>query len=583
VATSTTRLGIRRVTGTDLFKPYTIDLPSIVDTIDAKAVQFRSALASVQVRDVGEVGQIRAGRVLAPADFTRMGLAAPLGLWNLGDVNDASGAGRTLTNKGAVPFGPGIMGAATEAAIFAGSTGQALYIADTGAADPFRIKTGSWGSWFRTAKRGTTQVFLSKLGATAAVSAFQAYVFGTGNVVGFDISNGTIYAGTGVGSSDVADDRWHFAVVTFDGTKSRLYVDGALEAQQIPATAFTINSAASAPLNVGGSGADAGAATVNAFYGRVDEAFVTADVLSPEQVLNLYCARVAHTLADGAGTALAPTGARIGWRRRKRGGVLATTDFPATPVRLHNFTAGAFTEASGGVALAPVGGGTIVTVAAPDGVRDGAYSFSGAHTGLGASDTSGVGGATNSLPAAFAARSYGVWLKTTSTAVVGVLAWGTTGTADARLVMGASGIITTTSGADAINGPVVADGLWHFVVAVEDNAAADGVKRKLYLDGRLVGGSTVMNTLTLAGANRFRVGANPDGTAPFVGQADAAFVSAVALTAEQVRALYNVGSLALASSPKAEGDHVEALEQSGVLARFDALEGCDLVDLSVVG
>jgi len=30
VATNTTRLGIRRVQGTDLFKPYTVDLPSIV-------------------------------------------------------------------------------------------------------------------------------------------------------------------------------------------------------------------------------------------------------------------------------------------------------------------------------------------------------------------------------------------------------------------------------------------------------------------------------------------------------------------------------------------------------------------------
>ena len=113
MATNTTRLGIRRVQGTDLFKPYTVDLPSIVDTIDAKAVQFRSALSALQVRDIGEVGQIRAGRVLAPADFTAMGLVTPIGLWNLGNVNDSSGNARTLTNKGTVPFGPGITGAAT--------------------------------------------------------------------------------------------------------------------------------------------------------------------------------------------------------------------------------------------------------------------------------------------------------------------------------------------------------------------------------------------------------------------------------------------------------------------------------------
>jgi predicted ATP-grasp superfamily ATP-dependent carboligase len=146
------------------------------------------------------------------------------------------------------------------------------------------------------------------------------------------------------------------------------------------------------------------------------------------------------------------------------------------------------------------------------------------------------------------------------------------------------GFLRALSNADSITAPVShADGQWHFAVATEDNAAADGVKRKLYVDGRLVGGSTVLNTITLAGANRFRVGALNDGTIPFTGQLDAAFVYAGALTPEQVRALYNVGSLALAASPKAEGDHVEALEATGLLAHFDAIEGTDLVDLSVVG
>jgi hypothetical protein len=71
---------------------------------------------------------------------------------------------------------------------------------------------------------------------------------------------------------------------------------------------------------------------------------------------------------------------------------------------------------------------------------------------------------------------------------------------------------------DNIAGGFVADGQWHFVAAVEDNAAVDGVRRKLYLDGRLVGGSVTLNAATLAGANRFRIGAASDGTTPFTGQ-----------------------------------------------------------------
>lgn len=92
-----------------------------------------------------------------------------------------------------------------------------------------------------------------------------------------------------------------------------------------------------------------------------------------------------------------------------------------------------------------------------------------------------------------------------------------------------------------------------------------------------------MSSITLAGANRFRVGAAPDGTFPLTGQVARAAVLAVALTPEQIRSLYNVGSQALAASPKPEGDHVETLEATGLLVTFDSLDGCDQVDLSVLG
>jgi hypothetical protein len=537
-------------------------------------------VSAQQVLETGQTGQIRAGRQLTAADFTNMGLAAPLGLWNLSDLTDASGNARALTNKGTVPFGVGINGSATTAAQFAGSTGQALWIAN---ATWQQIRTGSWGGWFRTAKRGVTQVFLSKLGATAAVSAFQVYVFGTGNVVGFDISNGTTYAGTGVGSSDVADDRWHFAVVTFDGTKARLYVDGALEAQQAPAASFAINGAASAPLNVGGSGADAGAATVNPFYGRVDEAFVTGDVLSDDEVRNLYCASITHGLTDIAAAALTPRTVMLKVRRRRRGGNLVTGDFPSTPSRLYTFTAGAVTNGgsdangAGGTTatlLPNPGTGAIVDVADADGSAGGAKSFSGAHTGLSATDAG--------LPATTASRSYGCWFKTSTVGLGVLMAWGGLGAANARTVVATNGSLRFDSGTDLASGSFVADGQWHFFVGVEDNAAADGVKRKAYLDGRLNTLSTVLASITLAGANKFRIGADTDGTSPFTGQVDDAFVFSGALTAEQVRTLYNKGSQALAASPKSEGDHVEAMEATRLLATFDSLEGVDQVDLEVM-
>src|SRR4051812_38482413 len=97
----------------------TVDVPrdilALATSLDTRVPR---ALARATVLDVGLVGQIRAGRQLALADFTALGLAAPVGLWNLANVNDASGNARNLTNKGTVPFGVGINGIATTAAVF---------------------------------------------------------------------------------------------------------------------------------------------------------------------------------------------------------------------------------------------------------------------------------------------------------------------------------------------------------------------------------------------------------------------------------------------------------------------------------
>lgn len=532
----------------------------VTDTDPKRGVVVASA---VQVRDVGELNNIRAGRVLTAADFTNMGLSAPAGLWNLGDLTDVSGNGRSLTNKGTVPFGTGIKGAATEAAVFAGSTAQALYIVSAGWQ---QILTGSWGCWFRTAKRGTSMAVMGKDSTAANQDAYRILV-NTNNTASVDLSTdgsaGALITATSI--TDVADDRWHFVVGTADGTKLRLYVDGVLEATMNAGLIFP----ASAPFNIGGIRADASTATVVPFFGRVDEAFLTFDVLSEDQVRNLYCTSITHALG------VTPAKAVCSVRRRRRGGAILTTDFPSTPLRLYNFTAGAVTDAgSNGTNIAALGGGSSQPNIGADGSYPNGWALSGAHQGLGSTDTG--------LPSGTASRSYGSWFKTTSVAGLTVLGWGTINTADARIAIIASGVIQSYSGADVLSGPYVIDGVWHQAVVVEENTPTDGVKRKLYLDGRLVGTSLVLTSLTLAGANKFRVGASQDGTAPFIGAVDGAFVIGVALTPEQVRTLYNLGSQALAASPKSEGDHIEAFDSTTrVLAVFDTLEGCDTIDLQV--
>jgi hypothetical protein len=421
------------------------DIKALADKLDSSlgggGTGGGGVLKAAPVLDVGVTGQVRAGRQLALADFTDLGLSAPAGLWNLSNLTDASGNGRTLSNKGAVPFAAGINGTAATAAQFSGSTAQALYIADTGAADPFRIRTGSWGCWFRTAKRGTQQILtLSKTGASGAYT-WSLNITNVNTASGWTSADGVnIVSATGV--SDVTDDRWHFAVMTHDATAIRMYVDGVLEA--VAAAAYTINPVPAAEHRRCGGRRRDGCDQPN--YGRVDEAFVTADVLTEDQIRVLYAARIPHGLG-------APRSANLTVNRAVKAQRSPSRTSRRQPVRLHNFTAGALTdEGSGGVALTCYG----ATSSSPGRTAAcrGAFSFAGAQW-LSATDAG--------LPAALTARSYGCWFKTTTTGGGSQRSWRGQQHRRRRAYIVATGRWQfSTAGADTIGvGRTSLDGQWH--------------------------------------------------------------------------------------------------------------------------
>lgn len=526
--------------------------------------QDLAVLNAIPVLDVGLVNQIRAGRQLTAADFTNMGLSAPTGLWNLSDLTDVSGNGRNVIAKGPVSFVTGINGGAATAAFFSGAGGQALYIVDTGVNDPFKIKTGSFGCWFRSARRGAIQMLVDKY-ASAPQQIYSMWI-STGNNLQIAVCpDGSNNAFTAVSSSDVVDDRWHFGVAVHDGTTLRLHVDGILEASV--AAQFSM-FAGNAPFNIGCRGADAGNVGSFQHLGRIDEAFVTSDLLSEEEIRNLYCAKIPHTLAA------VPKRVSVNVRRRRKGPALVVADFTTQPLRLHNFSGGSLgDEGSGGIALAA--SGTPTVVAGADGSSSNAMNFAGAQS---------VSSTDAGLPAALATRSFGCWFKTSAYTTTGTLmGWGGSalGVNDLRLGI-TVGTIFFTNGADAVTGPNVCDGQWHQAVVVEDNGATDGVKRKLYVDGKLLIISTVMNAVNLGGAARFRIGAAADGTGqPFTGQLDGVFVLGYALTEEQILTLYAKGTQALTPSPKNSGDHVEGMTSANLLCLFDTLNSSDQIDMAV--
>ena len=531
-------------------------------------------LTSTPVLDVGMVGQIRAGRLLTPGDFTNIGLAAPIGLYPLSGTPDTSGNGRNLTNKGTVVFtGRGIAGGLNSAVLLTGSTSQGLYITDTGAADPFRIKVGSFGCWFRTGRKVPTS-YMAMISKTTYPSDGQMSYWlemGPDGRVAANFCPDGLIANKVVaqGVVDWADDRWHFAVVVHDGARAFLYIDSVLEAIAHPGSPIFQSNG---PFNIGSSGSSAGAAGSLQWQGNLDEAFITGDILSEDQIRNLYAARILH------GRPAAPTRIQVGVKRLKKGAALVSGDFPSQPLRLYNFTAGALTDAgSNGQALTNNGGATAVPGA--DGLTGNAFQFIAASTqNLSSTDTG--------LPSGTTSRSFGCWFKAATVQNnPALVAWGGAGTSCEALYINSGGVLVGRNVSDDIQGLFVVDGVWHFAVLTEDNLPSGDTKRKLYLDGKCIGSSMTLVSITLGGANRFRVGHWPDGSgggAPSLhGQIDSVFVCNYILTPDQIATLYAKGSQALGSSPKNAGDHVESISSTELLCVFDQLESQHQVDLVV--
>jgi hypothetical protein len=347
-------------------------------------------------------------------------------------------------------------------------------------------------------------------------------------------------------------------------------VDGVFEGQVYFGNVLNYTTATSA-FNIGSYGADAGAAATWQTFGRISNAFVTGDVLDEMHIRNLYSASVPHALGS------VPKSINLAVRRKRRGQVLSVSDFPSQPARLYNFVNGALTDQGSNNAplTVNVGTGVITPSGGADGAPNGGYFFNAAHAGLSATDTG--------LPTALTARSYGLWFKYQGSGGGNLLNWGTYTTADVRVTN--TGVMFAQNSADGVQSSgnmIVNDGVWHHLVVVEDNAAVDGIKRRMYIDGKLAGISTVMNTVTLSGgAAAFRIGAGVAGQSPYSGFIDGVFVYAGALTLDQVRKIYDAGAAILAPSPKSEGDHIEAVEAGRLLVVFDGVETCDQIDLAV--
>ena len=530
------------------------------------------------ILDIGILGQIRAGRTLEAADFDNVGLDPPTGLWNFSDnANDVSGNGRNLSARGAAVYVRGIDGDVSTAAMFDGT--KAFYRDDVGdATDPFRLKFGSFGAWIRTPKQGTQMHFLTKRGSSPQLGYWLRVRTGNDICWGFSVSGSDVFEVYSL--TKVCDDRWHFIVGTYDGVLQNLYIDGALEATQLRGSSGNQQIFGSnAPFNIGAFAANAGGIGAEPFFGRVDEPFVTPEILSADKVFNLYCAKIPHTLGE------IPSGASINVHPGAKGASLVPGDFPSPPLRLYNFSGGVLTNegSDSGATLTAIG--TPVSVSGVDGTKGNAMSLFGAQR-FTATDA-GLPAGTNPL-------SYGCWFKCsngtsgTETPAPGlyVLTYGATnGTNDTRIFIAKGNICFGTGGGTPITGPFVADGQWHFVVVVHDPADLQGLKRKYYLDGRLVASNTGLNSIALgspAATNKFVVGSSLASGNNFIGQVDTVFVADYPLILGDINALYTKSLYEHLPSPKNAGDHIQSMSDTDLLAVFDTLDIAHKVSLKVM-
>jgi hypothetical protein len=524
-----------------------------------------AVLASQAVLEPGIVGQIKAGRALVATDFTTLlGLAAPTGLWPLTSTADVSGNARTLSNKGAVPFtGTGILGN-NAVPVYVGTGTQVLYIDDTGAADPFRLRAFTFGAWIRTAKKGVYMDVLSKWSDAGGQYGYLLRVTDNGKVQlmsSYDGSN----PDSNTGDKVVTDDRWHFVVGVHDGYSHRIYTDGMLDGGGVAGLPFQSNG----PFNIGGRGGNAGNNAQEAWYGRIDQAFITPDVLTEDQIRLLMCAKIAH------GYPTTPRRAHLNVRRRRKSAGYVSGSFPTAPRRLYALDAASGTD-SGAQATNLAASGTPVAVGGADGQRNGATHFNAA---------SYLQGSDTGLPTT-GDRSVGCWFRTRQ-ADGYMISYGQGAAENAfNLRLGVTGELVCDSWGtnQVLSGPqyFFGDRQWHFGVITYQGAAADGLRYKLYADGRMIAsavGSAITTVLT--GATGLKIGARNDGNIQFPGAIDGAFICDYALSADQIAALYAVGVVPLGPSPKNPGDHVEVMDATNIYALHDTLDSQHLLDLTV--
>jgi hypothetical protein len=532
----------------------------------------RQILAPTQVGSTGRVGQIRQGRVLTNADFTDQGLSPPRALWNLSNTSDASGNSVTLTNAGGVTFGSGITGAGTEAAIFPNSGTNGFLSAP----NSIKQRFGTWGCWFRTTPTShgspTAQIIMSMIRTTGDY-VFE-WVIEADRTMSVTVYDGTVsnFIKTIGYGAVVSDDAWHFGMFTWDGASLLLYLDGYL----IGNSTTTGGSGHKGPMHVGGTGLlYIGARQVDTnrpFAGRIDEAFVTDQILKPHHMDFLRAVKIPHGLPS-------PRMVRAVRYHYDKTSTLAASDFTSQPLVGYNFLSGQLTTdhyGSLGKTLSATGSPT--ESPSPDGSTGGAALVAASNQSFGASDSS--------LPAGNSSRTLGLMMRRRIGGGFETLAsYGTYNVSgqEFRLDVDSAGRLRLTTGtAVAAQTFLLAEDTgWLWIHWVYDHNHPGGVRHRLYINGTCHMVATDTLNTVLGGAGKFRIGENPDGSANADMTIQNLYITNYAQQPDEIRRIVDKQGDLIGVSQVPTDDFLVDISSTDIYCIFTGVSPRDSIELTV--
>ncbi len=231
-----------------------------------------ASIVLVATRSARDKARIAKGLQFSASVHHALGAYA-VGIWDFNDqanpTSDASGFDNdgTLNNFPASPWTDNTPSGKGYALDFDGNDYVQMANSSVLSEDSFSVSV-----WFKTSSTGDKKI------VSTGNAHHQLQIFGGKLRICVN--------GCTIGTTDISDNNWHFAIVTGDDTSIRAYLDGASspEITQGPSSVVMIGI-----LRIGAVGADGGGTSPSLYFnGTIDDVRIYEQALSSAQIKKLY-------------------------------------------------------------------------------------------------------------------------------------------------------------------------------------------------------------------------------------------------------------------------------------------------------